>query len=164
MAVQGDRLFVPISDTPDGREYAEDPRPGMYALDLRTGEYLWQAPSANICRDEQTFCQPGYAGAITATPDLVIAGSIDGHLRVFDAGTGEVLWDFDTAIEFNDVSGATARGGSFGGGAAPLAYKGQLIVNSGYGFALKMPGNALLVFETTVAPEEQVRITAAGTE
>jgi len=164
MAVQGDRVFVPISDTPDGREYTEDPRPGMYALDLRTGEYLWQAPSENICRDEQKFCQPGYAGAITVTSDLVIAGSIDGHLRAFDTETGEVVWDFDTAIEFDDVGGGKARGGSFGGGAAPLAYKGQLIVNSGYGFALKMPGNALLVFETTAAPEERIGMTAAGAE
>ena len=149
MAVDGDRVFVPISDTPDGREYDEPARPGMYALDLGTGEYLWPAPSENICRDDQNFCQPGYAGAIIATPELVIAGSIDGHLRMFDPATGKILWDFDTAIAFDSVGGGQAVGGSFGGGAAPLAYDGQLIVNSGYGFALKMPGNALLVFEVT---------------
>jgi hypothetical protein len=32
-------------------------------------------------------------------------------------------------------------------GAAPIAYQGQLIVSSGYGFTGKMSGNALLVFE-----------------
>ncbi|MGI9327914.1 MAG: PQQ-binding-like beta-propeller repeat protein [Pseudomonadales bacterium] len=153
MAVQGDRVFVPISDTPDGREYDEPARPGLYALDLKTGEYLWQAPSENICRAEQKFCNPGYAGAITATPELVIAGSIDGHLRMFDAATGKILWDYDTAIEFDAIGGGKAMGGSFGGGSAPVAHNGQLIVNSGYGFALKMPGNALLVFEVADGSE-----------
>jgi len=140
-------VFVPISDTPDGREYPEARRPGMYALDVATGEFLWKGPSENVCREEQTICEPGYAGAITTTPELVIAGSIDGHLRIYDTTNGEILWDYDTAIEFDAVAGDTARGGAFGGGSAPLAYQGQLIVNSGYGFARKMPGNALLVFE-----------------
>jgi polyvinyl alcohol dehydrogenase (cytochrome) len=147
MAAHAGRLFVPISDTPDGREYPEPARPGMYALDLKSGEFLWRAPAENICRNDQKYCHPGYGGAITVTPELLIAGSIDGHLRMFDPLTGKVLWDMDTDIDFPAVGNGTAQGGSFGGGSAPLAYKGQLIVNSGYGFSGKMPGNALLVFE-----------------
>jgi polyvinyl alcohol dehydrogenase (cytochrome) len=147
MAAEGGRLFVPISDTPDGREYQEPPRPGMYALDLSTGDFLWEMPADNICRDDQQFCNPGYPQAITATPELVLAGSNDGHFRVFDADNGEILWDIDTAVEYETVSAGRATGGSFGGGAGPLAYEGQLILNSGYGFGGKMPGNALLVFE-----------------
>ena len=147
MAAQGGRVFVPISDTPDGRTYQEAARPGMYALDLATGAFLWRAPSENVCRDDQRFCNPGYGGAITVTPELVIAGSLDGHLRVFATETGKVLWDFDAAKAFPSVGNGTAHGGSFGGGSAPLAYQGQLIVNSGYGFSGKMPGNALLVFQ-----------------
>jgi polyvinyl alcohol dehydrogenase (cytochrome) len=145
-ATQG-RVIVPISDTPDGRTYAEPARPGMYALDLRNGEYVWQTPANNVCRDDQRYCNPGYGAAITTTPEIVIAGSIDGHLRMFDVETGKVLWDFDAAKDFPSVGGGTAQGGSFGGGSAPLVYNGQLIVNSGYGFSGKMPGNALLVFE-----------------
>ena len=34
------------------------------------------------------------------------------------------------------------------GGAAPLAYRGMLIVNSGYGGLGKMPGNVLLVYDS----------------
>ena len=147
MAAEGGRLYVPITDTPDGREYPEPARPGMYALDLGTGEFLWKAPAKNICREDQKFCNPGYPQAITATPELVLAGSNDGHFRVFDADNGEILWDIDTAIEYETVGGGRAFGGSFGGGGAPLAYQGELILNSGYGFAGKMPGNALLVFE-----------------
>ena len=147
MAAGDGRVFVPISDTDDGREYPEPPRPGMYALDLRNGEYLWKVPSEEVCRPEQKFCQQGYSQAISATPEMVIAGSNDGHLRIFDATSGEVLWDLDTAKDFPAVGGAVAQGGAFGGAAAPLAYQGQLILSSGYGFAGKMPGNALLVFE-----------------
>ena len=147
MAAAGGRLFVPISDTDDGREYQEPPRPGLYALDLRNGEYLWKAPAPDVCRDDQQFCQPGYSQAITATPELVFAGANDGYLRVFDAATGELLWEMDTARDFPAVGGVAARGGAFGGAAAPVAYRGKLILSSGYGFAGKMPGNALLVFE-----------------
>ena len=147
MAADNGRLFVPISDTPDGREYPEAPRPGMYALDLRNGEYIWKSPAENICREDQPLCQPGYPAAITVMEEIVVAGSNDGHLRIFDAETGSILWDKDTAIEFDSLGGGKAKGGSFGGGAAPIAFEGQLIVNSGYGFAGKMPGNALLVFE-----------------
>ena len=147
MAAAGGRLFVPISDTDDGREYPEPARPGLYALDLRNGEYLWKVPAADVCRDDQEFCQRGYSQAITATPELVFAGGNDGYMRVFDASSGDLLWELDTARDFPALGGVTAQGGAFGGGAAPLAYQGDLILSSGYGFAGKMPGNALLVFE-----------------
>jgi polyvinyl alcohol dehydrogenase (cytochrome) len=91
-------------------------------------------------------CNPGFGGAISATPGLVFAGADDGHLRVFDAADGKVLWDHDTVRDYTTVNGVPARGGSIGGGAAPIAYQGQLIASSGYGYANKMPGNVLLVF------------------
>lgn len=147
MAAQDGRLYVPISDTPDGREYPEPPRPGLYALDLSSGEYLWKVAADNVCRDDQAYCNPGYPAAITVTPEIVFAGSNDGYLRLFDSLTGDLLWEMDTAIEFDSLGGGKAKGGSFGGGAAPIVHEGQLIVNSGYGFAGKMPGNALLVFD-----------------
>jgi polyvinyl alcohol dehydrogenase (cytochrome) len=146
IAAWGDALYVPVSDVPDGRSYDEPPRPGLYALDIRTGKFLWKAPARDVCGG-RPFCNPGYGGAITATPELVLAGSIDGHLRAYDAASGKVLWDFDTAREFRPVNGATARGGSMGGGAAPIAYRGMLIMNSGYGFVGAMDGNVLLAFE-----------------
>lgn len=146
LAVAAERVLVPISDARDGRTYPEEANPGLFALDLRTGEYLWKAPAADICKGRK-YCEPGYAAAISATPELVLAGGHDGHMRIYDAATGAVLWDFDTAKEFPSVGGGTAIGGSFGGGDAPIAYKGKLFVSSGYGFGTKMPGNALLVFE-----------------
>ncbi len=147
IAASGDTVFAPVSDVPDGNRYPEGdhPRPGMYALDILTGDYKWQAPSENVCGGKP-FCHPGYSGAITATEDLVLAGANDGFIRIFDGANGKVLWEYDTVTDFRTVNGATARGGSMGGGTAPLAHAGMLIMNSGYGFAGKMPGNVLLVF------------------
>ena len=68
-------------------------------------------------------------------------------LRAFDIDSGEVLWEFDTTQAFTAVDGRIAQGGSIGGGQAPLIIGDRLIVNSGYAFAGKMPGNALLVLK-----------------
>ncbi|GAB4142437.1 MAG: PQQ-binding-like beta-propeller repeat protein [Sphingomonadales bacterium] len=147
MAVDGDRLYVPVSDVPDGKSYDEPPRPGLYALDVKTGQELWQAPAADDVCDGRKFCDPGYSAAITATSQLVLAGGNDGYVRAYDSANGTVLWAFDSARAFAAVNGATAQGGSMSGGAAPVLRDGLMVVNSGYGFAGKMPGNALLVFE-----------------
>jgi polyvinyl alcohol dehydrogenase (cytochrome) len=138
-------VFVPVSDVPDGRTYSEPPRPGLYAIDIATGNYRWKAPAEDVCGGKP-FCHPGYGGAITTTPELVLAGSNDGHLRAFDTATGKSLWDFDTARDFTTVNGVVAHGGSMGGGAAPIAWRGMLIMNSGYGFVGAMNGNVLMVF------------------
>ena len=70
----------------------------------------------------------------------------DGRLRAYDADTGRVLWQVDTARDWPTVSGETARGGSFGGGAGPVVADGRLIAMSGYGIYFHMPGNVMLVF------------------
>jgi polyvinyl alcohol dehydrogenase (cytochrome) len=148
MAVSGDSLFVPISDMPDGRSYQEPAQPGLYALDIRTGQYLWRAPGLPEVCQGRPFCWPGIAGAVTATPALVLAGASDGWVRVYDAASGRVLWQFDTAQSFAALGGGTASGGSMGGGSAPVAFHGALIVPSGYGYASQRPGNVLLMFES----------------
>ena len=68
-------------------------------------------------------------------------------MRAFDIDNGEVLWEFDTTQPFIAVDGRIAQGGSIGGGQAPLIVGDRLILNSGYAFAGKMPGNALLVLK-----------------
>ena len=77
----------------------------------------------------------------------MLAGSNEGWLRAFDIDSGEVLWEFDTTQPFIAVDGRIAQGGSIGGGQAPLIVGDRLILNSGYAFAGKMPGNALLVLK-----------------
>lgn len=147
MAAQGGRLYVPVSDWPDGKDHGMPPAPGIHALDIATGRLVWKAPASTDTCAGKPACAPGYGGAIAATSALVFAGSDDGHMRIFDAASGAVLWDRDTTAEWTTVNGVPARGGAISGGVSPIAYKGQLIVPSGYGFGLKMPGNVLLVFE-----------------
>ncbi|MCB2059598.1 MAG: PQQ-binding-like beta-propeller repeat protein [Novosphingobium sp.] len=147
IAAAGGRLFVPINDfvqPPDGGFPAS---PGLYALDIASGEFVWKAPSLYTCGGQKN-CSPGYSGSVSATPDLVLAGSNDARLKIFDPASGDVLWEMDVNREFDTVNGVPAHGGTVGGGVAPIAYKGMLIVPSGYGFASKLPGNVLLVFST----------------
>lgn len=146
IAIAGDRVFVPIADVSDVTDFPGERRPGLYALDLRTGAFLWKAPMEDRCEGRR-FCVPGISVAATATDDLVLAGGLDGWMRIYDARTGEVLWEFDTARAFPATSGAEAQGGAISGGAGALAYGNRLYVSSGYAFNGLMPGNALLAFE-----------------
>jgi len=56
-----------------------------------------------------------------------------------------VLWDFDTAKDFETVNKVAAKGGSLDG-PGPVVVGGMLFVNSGYAFFNGMPGNVLLAF------------------
>ena len=145
MAAEGGRLFVPISD-----RFAmdNDPfplSPGLFALDIASGETVWASRDLTDCKGSPR-CLAGYAGSVTVTGGVVLAGADDGHLRIFQAATGGLLWEDQTAREFTTVNGIPGKGGSISGGVAPLAYKGTVIVPSGYGFASKLPGNVLLVY------------------
>jgi polyvinyl alcohol dehydrogenase (cytochrome) len=68
-------------------------------------------------------------------------------MRIYDANTGDVLWQYQTAKDFIDVNGASGFGGAISGGAAPLPHGNTLFVSSGYAFNGLMPGNVLLAFE-----------------
>ena len=85
------------------------------------------------------------ATAIVARIDELFA--IDSGLAGNDHGLhprdGSVLWDFDTAQEFQTTNGLRAHGGSLNG-AAPAVLSGTLYVNTGYTNA--RAGNVLLAF------------------
>jgi polyvinyl alcohol dehydrogenase (cytochrome) len=152
LAAAGGLVFVPVNDTPNihhstNLPYAEPARPGLYALDLATGRTVWSAPANEEgCAGGKT-CSIGYSQAITATPELVFAGNSDGWLRVFDARTGAVLWRYDTRRAVKTVNGVEASGGSFGGGAGPIALHGLVLAGSGYSRPRVQAGNVLFAFE-----------------
>jgi polyvinyl alcohol dehydrogenase (cytochrome) len=151
MAVSGDRVFVPAGDSESSvagaaRFYTGPARPGLYALDLRTGAPLWSAPSEDVCAG-RPLCHPGITNAIIATPDMVLTAGMDGWLRIVDAANGKLLWKFDAARSFPALNGGIATGGSFSGGAGPVVYHGRIYLNSGYGFGTDKPGNLLLTLK-----------------
>ena len=78
-------------------------------------------------------------------PGVVFSGSMDGHIRAYSTEDGKVLWDYDTAGEFETVNGVIGRGGSLDT-AGPTIAGGMVFVNSGYGQWGGMPGNVLLAF------------------
>jgi polyvinyl alcohol dehydrogenase (cytochrome) len=147
MAAEGQRLYVPINDMayPEDvtrYQYTTEPKPGLYAVDAATGELLWSTPAADNCAGLE-LCDPGISHAISAVPGAVIAGHMDGRLKVYDGDSGAVVWELDTLQEFTTVSGAKASGGSFSGGGPTIA-NGMIYVNSGYGIYGHMAGNVLL--------------------
>jgi polyvinyl alcohol dehydrogenase (cytochrome) len=156
MAVAGDTVIVPVSDIDDGRKHDLPARPGVFALDVNTGAYRWKAPDVENSCVGRPGCAQGNGQAVTIAGELVIAGGNDGWLRIYDLRDGKVLWRFDTARDFPALGGGTARGGSMGGAAGPLVYKGSVLVSSGYGMTQRMPGNALLMFELPASEQRQV--------
>lgn len=146
VATGNNRLYAPVFDAFDDPDLDEEARPGIYALNIDDGSTIWEAPAPTDTCDDLTFCMPGYSQAITATPEMVIAGSVDGWLRILASDTGKLLWSVDTKQEVDTVNGIKARGGSMGGGAAPVVYNGVLYISSGYGFGGQMPGNVLLAY------------------
>jgi polyvinyl alcohol dehydrogenase (cytochrome) len=149
-AVDGRNIYVANSDI--GRimlTYTTftdaDPKRGggMFALDLATGEQVWNTPPGT-CGDRPR-CSPAQSGAVSAIPGVAFSGSVDGHLRAYAAGDGKIVWDVDTAREYESVNGVEAWGGSLDG-AGPAIAGGMLYVNSGYTLGGGMSGNVLLAF------------------
>ena len=146
MTASRDSLFVPIADTTIIGKFKGEQFPGIHALDPTSGERKWYTPSEEDCEGKpKPECDRGMSAAATSTEGLVFAGSFDGNLRAYDSATGEVLWHFDTFGEFESVSGDIAKGGSIESD-GPVLYKGHVLVNSGYQFGGRIPGNALMVF------------------
>jgi polyvinyl alcohol dehydrogenase (cytochrome) len=155
-ASDGQKLYVATSDiamggvadstVPQGFRLTLDPRQGggLHAFDLKTGRIVWNA-KPTPCAAGQAVCSPAQSAAVTVIPGVVFSGSVDGHLRAHSAATGAVMWDVDTAREFETVNGKPARGGSMDV-AGPAIVNGLVFVNSGYGQWGGMPGNVLLVF------------------
>jgi polyvinyl alcohol dehydrogenase (cytochrome) len=106
---------------------------------------LWYTPAEDRCEGRE-FCQPGLSAAASAIEGGVVAGAMDGVLRVYDKATGKVRWSYDSVRSFPTTDGGMAQGGSFGGAAGPVFSDGMMFVNSGYGIYFHMPGNVFLAF------------------
>ncbi|WP_420633011.1 PQQ-binding-like beta-propeller repeat protein [Candidatus Palauibacter sp.] len=150
-----DHAFAVMVDPRTGvsaQANSEDPpAPGVYALELSAGEVLWRAePDLTVCQG-RPGCMPYFSAAPTAIEGAVLAGSLDGHLRAYSTEDGSVLWDVDTAREFETVNGVPGRGGALDG-PGPVVAHGYVLVNSGYDLFSQMPGNLLLAYR--IRPQE----------
>jgi len=132
--------YYPLSDWDDSDPHAGG---GLFALKLETGEQAWYAAPPNPTCLGQFGCSAAQMAPPTAIPGIVFSGSLDGHLRAYNAHDGTVIWDFDTARDFQTVDGVPAHGGSLNGAGATVV-SGMVYVNAGYNNA--MGGNVLLAF------------------
>jgi polyvinyl alcohol dehydrogenase (cytochrome) len=141
-------MYISVSDVnflpfKEPGKYRLDPAVGggLFALDLINGNKRWSALPTS-CGDRQN-CSPAQPAAISAIPNVVFQGSLDGHFRAYSAETGNVIFDFDTVRDFETVNGLKAHGGAMDGGGAAIA-DGIVYVNAGYDQWGEMPGNVLL--------------------
>jgi polyvinyl alcohol dehydrogenase (cytochrome) len=150
MATDGNYVYAANADNAlaiDKRDSARKGSPGIYALDLFSGKVIWSRASSP-CPDKN--CLPFNSAAPAVIPGIVFAGSLDGHIRGYSTKDGNLLWDFDTARDFDTVNGIKASGGSLDG-PAPVIAGGMLYVNSGYDMFGQKAGNVLLAFGTDAA-------------
>ncbi len=159
MAASAGTLVVPINDedvqlsaSATGSRWNGEQRPGVYAVDVATGESRWSWPAETVC-DGRPLCKPGHSAPATVTGELVITGSLDGHIRIHDLRDGTVLWRYDTVRDYPTPGGGTARGGAMAGGSGAVLQDELLLMNSGYMLVHHMPGNVLLAFELAEAGE-----------
>jgi polyvinyl alcohol dehydrogenase (cytochrome) len=141
-ASDGQNVYVAVSDHAVMPGQNPKDAGGMYALKLATGERVWSTPAPGCDRPK---CSSAQSAAVTLIPGVAFSGSLDGHLRAYATADGRIVWDVDTAVEYQAVNGVKAKGGSLDG-PGPVVVGGTLYVNSGYGQFGEMPGNVLLAF------------------
>lgn len=153
IAYDDNTLFAPISivGVPIPGEWDGDPsiKPGLYALDGKTGKIKWQfnpEPPAGSTPNPRGFAGGRFSTAPAVIDGAVVAAALDGTLFVIDKKTGKLLWSYKTAQEYEGVNGVKGKGGAIDSNSITAA-NGLLLVNSGYGMFGQAGGNVLLAFK-----------------
>ena len=84
---------------------------GVAALQIKDGERKWFTPLEPAPAMAR---HPGEDGPITAIPGVIFSGGWDGVLRALSSADGHIVWQYDTAHDYETVNGLTAKGGSLG--------------------------------------------------
>lgn len=153
-ASDGKNIYVALSDIRfkvdrktggNDRAYVLDPDKGggLFALRVDNGERIWQTPPPGC--GGRPACSPAQSAAITGIPGAVWSGSEDGHLRAYSTATGKIVWDYDTAREYQTVNGLAGHGGTIDV-AGPVIADGMVFSVSGFPSRGGMSGNVLLAF------------------
>ena len=103
---------------------------------VKTGTVKWDVGTRS----------PMVAGVLATGGGLVFTGDAEGYFSAYDADSGKVLWEYNSAHEFTTVNGIAAKGGSLNG-PGPVIVGGMLFMNSGYAYlGYGAAGNVLLAF------------------
>jgi polyvinyl alcohol dehydrogenase (cytochrome) len=139
-AADSRNAYVPVSNIQDPPHAG-----GLHAVDLATGKRAWYTPPPPPVCAPGPGCTGAQASAPSVIEGVVFAGSADGALRAYDAGTGKIVWSTDTNRDFATTNAVKAHGGSMIG-PGPAIADGMLYVNSGYGSHGGRAGNVLLAY------------------
>lgn len=135
MAVDRMRVYVAATDFSIDKasggvaELIPGAKPGIYALDLKTGALDWEIHPVHTFNGVTTPSL--YSASLSVSNDLLFAGSLDGIVRAFDTDDGSERWSLDTAVEFTDINGVPGNGGTIDSVGVVVAGDG-LLINSGY--------------------------------
>ena len=114
-------------------------RGGMVAVSLATGKQVWYTPLA----------QPGKrvnnSAATSLIPGVAFVGGSDGRVHALSTADGKILWEYDTAHEFDTVNKVPAHGGAISSAGATIV-NGMVYIGSGYAVTGANSGNVLLAF------------------
>jgi polyvinyl alcohol dehydrogenase (cytochrome) len=152
IAVDGNKVLLPISDPNGGNRPDDVIHSGMYAFNISNGEPDWEYRSRPDCEngrsDRVAGCAQryGFSAVPLVIDGALVAGNIDGRLFVFDNADGRILFEFDTADDFETINGVEARGGSVDAHSL-AAGAGMLFIGSGYERFSQQAGNVLLAFK-----------------
>ena len=149
IATDSERAFMTINDP---GTMSENFRPGIYTYFVATGEPSWSYEVQSECGDERSDrlrrCESlyGFSATPLSVDGAIITGGLDGRLFIFNSDTGEQLFKFDTAQDFETVNGVEGYGGSIDSHSI-AAGSGMVFVGSGYGSFRQVAGNVLLAFK-----------------
>ena len=139
--------YLPVADA----QFGADAAGGLFALSLTNGEQAWMShPSqvANCTSANPRACVASRSAALSVIPGVVFSGTTDGMMRAYSTVDGKVLWEYNTAHDYDTVNGVAGKGGSLNG-PGPVIAGSMLYTNSGYAYlGTGMPGNVLLAFGT----------------
>jgi len=149
IATDSERAFMTIND-PGGMN--GNSRPGLYSYFVGTGEPSWFYEAQPECNDRRSErlrrCESlyGFSATPLSVDGAVITGGLDGRLFVFNSGSGELIFQYDTVKDYETVNGVEGYGGSIDSHSI-AAGSGMVFVGSGYGQFRQVPGNVLLAFK-----------------
>jgi polyvinyl alcohol dehydrogenase (cytochrome) len=148
IATDSERAFMTINDPGN---MSQNAHPGIYTYFVATGEPSWSfevEPDCDARSDRLRRCEAlyGFSATPLSVDGAVITAGLDGRLFIFNSDTGEQIFQYDTAVDFETVNGVEGYGGSIDSHSI-AAGSGMVFVGSGYGSFSQVPGNVLLAFK-----------------
>ena len=121
-----------------------EPEAAHVGLDTAAGRV--RPPTMKCDKPDDPRCIQGQSAAVTAIPGVVFSGATNGVMRAYSTTDGNVIWEHDTARDYQTLNGFKAKGGVIDG-PGPTVVNGVVYMNSGYSTTRGgVPGNVMLAF------------------